>query len=330
MNYEILIIGAGISGVLAAKHLTDAGYHVAVLEKSRGTGGRMATRRQGDLRFDHGAQFITVRRPEFREVMDTLREAGKVSTWCQGFGELGNEAKPDGHPRYCGSEGMSRIVRHLADGLQIHFSTRAQKITSQGSHWKVTTDDDREFTSQALLLSSPLPQTLELLKADPVGEELQRKIGHIEYDRCFALLLEIEPGFQLPEPGGFSVSTSPIEWIANNNAKGINPNQKTMAITVHSTPKFAETHWEQPLDNAKAALTEATRQLLPAAQIIQASVHRWGFSKPRQVYPERYLGIPGTAPLALCGDAFGGPKVEGAALSGLAAAAWLKAIYQPS
>ena len=56
MNKTTVIVGAGIAGLLAARRLRTAGCDVLVLEKSRGFGGRMATKRVGAAVFDQGAQ----------------------------------------------------------------------------------------------------------------------------------------------------------------------------------------------------------------------------------------------------------------------------------
>ena len=53
---RLVVVGAGLAGLTAAQALTDA-FDVIVLDKGRGFGGRMATRRIGDATFDHGAQF---------------------------------------------------------------------------------------------------------------------------------------------------------------------------------------------------------------------------------------------------------------------------------
>ena len=41
-EYDIVVVGAGIAGLMASRCLTEAGYRVIVLEKARGVGGRMA------------------------------------------------------------------------------------------------------------------------------------------------------------------------------------------------------------------------------------------------------------------------------------------------
>ena len=43
-----IVIGAGIAGLLAARQLAEAGRDVTVLDKGRGVGGRLATRRIGE------------------------------------------------------------------------------------------------------------------------------------------------------------------------------------------------------------------------------------------------------------------------------------------
>ena len=67
-SFDALVVGAGVAGLLAATELAAAGCRVIVLEKSRGIGGRMATRRLGGAVCDHGAQFFTVRTEEFGAV----------------------------------------------------------------------------------------------------------------------------------------------------------------------------------------------------------------------------------------------------------------------
>jgi predicted NAD/FAD-dependent oxidoreductase len=49
-------------------------------------------------------------------------------------------------------------------------------------------------------------------------------------------------------------------------------------------------------------------------------VHRWRYSQPVVTYSEPCLLIADAAPLVLAGDAFDQPRVEGAFLSGCAAA----------
>ena len=62
---DVLVIGAGMAGLIAAAELQRAGRRVLVLDKGRGVGGRLASRRIGEASFDHGAQFITARTPRF-------------------------------------------------------------------------------------------------------------------------------------------------------------------------------------------------------------------------------------------------------------------------
>jgi renalase len=78
---KIAIIGAGMAGLSAATHLVENGHSVTVFEKSRGIGGRMSTRREGDFEFDHGAQYFTVRNDQFFSAIMEWEKMGIASLW---------------------------------------------------------------------------------------------------------------------------------------------------------------------------------------------------------------------------------------------------------
>ena len=78
---RVAIVGAGMSGLTAGSSLREAGFDVQIFEKSRGCGGRMATRRSSGLEFDHGAQYFTVRHPAFQEAVSDWVGDGVASLW---------------------------------------------------------------------------------------------------------------------------------------------------------------------------------------------------------------------------------------------------------
>ncbi len=98
---RVVVVGAGLSGLLAARTVAERGHTVIVLDKGVGPGGRLATRRIGAATLDHGAQFFTVRTDEFAALVHGWRSAAVVREWCRGFGA------EDGYPRYAVRGGMN-------------------------------------------------------------------------------------------------------------------------------------------------------------------------------------------------------------------------------
>jgi hypothetical protein len=67
---DVVVVGAGLAGLCAARHLTAAGREVVVVEASDGVGGRVRTDRVDGLQFDRGLQVFTSSYPEARRMLD--------------------------------------------------------------------------------------------------------------------------------------------------------------------------------------------------------------------------------------------------------------------
>lgn len=317
-----VIVGAGVSGLLAARSLEDAGWETVVLDKGRGVGGRMATRRVADGIFDHGAQFFTARSEEFKKLVAEWEESGAAVEWSRGFADADGEREPDGHPRYRGTSGMTSIPKHLADGLDVRLGEKAVHVLRSGSGWEVRCESGLSERGDALLLTAPVPQSLALV-GGLVPTYKREDLRRISYDPCVALMVLLEDAADIPEPGGMQIKGEPLNWISDNERKGVS---EAPSLTIHAGPKWSREHFGDPDEETTAALLDAAGEALGrnvASHAIATSLARWRYSWVTRNHSERFFVGAEHPPLVFAGDAFGEPKVEGASLSGLAAAEWL-------
>ena len=309
---DVLIIGAGISGLLCATELQRQGYSVCLLDKGRGVGGRMTTRRMQGARLDHGAQFFTARDSRFQAYIDEWMDAGIVREW---FRHLPGESEGPGHPRYCGVGGMNAVPKFLARNLDVHCTERVNCLVRNIDHWVAQTESGDSFRADQLIVTTPLPQSLLLLETaglDWANGDLKR-LREIRYEKGLAALVILDGPSNLPEPGGMKLSDSHLSWIADNRMKGISPD--VTALTLHATGAFAEEHWNSP-DSVRGPRMIGAAELWLGSRVVDYTCHRWGFTLPRNPWLKRYFHKE-CLNLVLAGDAFGGPRVEGAALSGI-------------
>lgn len=306
---RIIIVGAGLSGLMAAQSLATNGHDVTVFDKGRGVGGRLATRRIGEATLDHGAQFFTVRSDEFATHVNTWLEEGIVHEWCRGFDS------DDGHPRYVGTKGMSGIAKFLAKDLDVRTNELVFSLERTTTGYNVITDDGIGHACDKVLLTAPIPQSFSLLFG--AGIEMPAELRSIDYDRTLGLLAVLDSHLHnVPSPGGMQFPDDVFSFIGDNGAKGIS---SAHALTFHANPAWSQEHFDLELEEIHSLLLAAAHPWFGAAQVLESQPKKWRFATPQGAWPEA-CWVDDTQTLAMAGDAFAGPKMEGAALSGLAAA----------
>jgi renalase len=317
-----VVVGAGISGLLAAKTLNENGWTVTVLDKSRVVGGRMATRRVGRGNFDHGAQFFTVRGERFAGLVEDWLGAGVAAEWTCGFADSEGRPNEDGYPRYRGDEGMISIPNYISRGLDVRTGEMVVRVDDIEDGWEIVCESGSRVAGDALVLTAPVPQALDLASSGSYSlpDGARRHLEALSYDPCLALMVLLDDSTGVPEPGGMQIKGEPLDWISDNRRKGIS---EAPAVTVHAGPEWSRSHFEDDeMEITESMISRAGdhlgTDLTPA--VVETSLARWRYSWVTNPHPDPCLVASDDPLLLFCGDAFGQPKVEGAALSGLAAA----------
>ena len=322
---DALIIGAGIAGLTAARTLRAAEQTVLVLEKSRGLGGRAATRRWDGLAVDHGAQFFTARSTDFTEQVDDWLRREVCFEWARGLHratESGpQQAEGDHFPRYACREGMAALGRDLSgpDPSFVQRETKAIKIQCRDANWEVSTEDGRIFLPGALVVTPPPPQSAALLES--VAPEAASILLGLPMAPCLALVARY-PRREFTWRGIQAPNDPVISWIGHDTSKRPELHPDTTVVVIHASAEFSA-------KNVEAGEELIVRQLLESAgRIAQADLsapqswilQRWRYALGPKADGDLARIFPGPPPLVLAGDAIAGGKIEGAWLSGRAAA----------
>ena len=323
---RLAIIGAGIAGLTLA---TLLGGHadVVVIDKSRGVGGRMASRRVGEASFDHGAQFFTARSKAFQRFLQPWIERGTVKAWAPRVLTLEAGSKPYRRdwfePHYVGVPAMTALPKALAAGLNLSLQAEVTKVEREAEAWWLTfADSSRAGPFDWVVATAPAPQILNWFPSVFNGLEA---LQHVRYAPCFALML----GFaELPELrfDAARVKSSPLDWIVRGSGKHVQTSQATLLL--HSTRAWASEQLEADSDNIVAvlrqALDSAIGMSLPPPEF--SLLHRWRYASAVQTAPSEFE-VDVTNSLAACGDwsVFsdadnGGARVESSFLSASALA----------
>jgi predicted NAD/FAD-dependent oxidoreductase len=329
----VAVVGAGMAGAACAATLAQAGIGVALLDKGRGPGGRMATRRvtfpdAAQIQVDHGAQYFTARAPAFRSALAGWMRAGAAAEWPARIGTLSAghfNTAISAETRYVGQPRMSALAAHIA-GPAARYGIRVAALERSRDGWRLLDEDGNAAAiARVVALAVPAPQAAELLGAAP---RLREAVGNVETAPCWAIMLGFPHTLPVPFDGAF-VADSALRWVARDSSK---PGRAPLpeAWVGHATPEWSAGFLEESPDAVAAALEPAFHAALGVrAAPFYVAAHRWRYALTTKALGEPCLWDEATG-LGACGDWCLGPRIEAGWTSGALLGARILARLRPS
>ncbi len=236
---KIAIVGAGLTGITIAQTLNKF-FTVTVFEKSRGVGGRMATRYCDGFEFDHGAQYFTAKSELFNEFIKPLIHCEIITRWNARFVELNSKEILNTKfwgvslPHYVGKPSMNRMCQYLANDLNVHLNTKIKTIKLDNG-WRLYDEEDNDLgIYDWLIVTAPAEQSLQLM---PISFKYIQNLRTIKMQSCYSLMLGFEINPQINFDAAL-VRNSDISWVSVNSSKPGRPDKPTLLI--NSTNDWAE------------------------------------------------------------------------------------------
>jgi renalase len=297
---KTVIIGAGMAGLSAARILSTKGHEVVVLDKGRGVGGRMSTRTINDAKADHGAQYFSVKSPEFQALISELQAEQIVGEWT---------IPQRANVRYIGGKGMNTIPKRLAQNLNVLVNEKVVLISEN----EVKTESGNTYSFDNLIVTIPIPQLIDLLNQSQIkiSNQDQSVFESIHYEPCIAVMAVLNQPTDILG-GGIILENQPVAWVADNFQKGITQNP---TATIHASAEYSTKHFDNDLQLVAKEMLASVNQYIKPDDIQSFQVHRWKFSNATKRYDKPFYQVENQN-IYLGGDGFGIGNVEGTFLSG--------------
>jgi predicted NAD/FAD-dependent oxidoreductase len=327
---QVIVIGAGIAGLQCARELTRRGIRTTVLERSRGVGGRCATRRILDGQpVDHGVPFVHGTSAAFFAALDALESDGRLESWPKRIRGPRLACQPDafrpGRFRAAHERGVNQFPKMLAQGLDVRLEKKVEGLAESGSEIALSTSGGDELHAPVVVVATHPPVAWPLMseccEGWPGTFDDEWAVQNVEVVPALCVLAAYpmdspEPPFDIWYP----VESPLLHTISHDSAKRSGPGHRVLVL--QARPGFSREWLEAPPEEWVAELLREAADLLGTwAGTPEWHVgHRW---RAARVRPEDTHGrapwfeSPRGARIGVIGDAWshrGG--VEGAFESG--------------
>ena len=293
MTFDVIIVGAGLSGTFMSSLLREKKKNVLVLEKSSGIGGRLSTKPIGSQIVDYGCQYIKPKTAISVHLASKLENLGLLS-----------EITLDANKRvFIAPFGMNKIPQYFSRNTKVLSNTLVNSISYKKTGWEVFTDVG-SFSSLSVVLTMPIAQVETLLRNSAVENFILPKVDYLDFHTCTFTsdkhsMVDV-----------FSKNES-FPWICNNSKKGLRNTVDAFTANVNKdiTQSLKNLSPEQKLKIVKGLLNNSGFE-----NIKGLNVHYWRYAfADKQDNPDYFFDK--STGLGVCGDSFSVGKVDGAVKS---------------
>lgn len=308
---RVVVVGAGLAGLVAARALHEEGHDVTVCEKGRGLGGRLAARQVGGTVVDPGLPILDA--PAGGVLARLVHDLGVTDSI-----EVGDGPGTGG---LAWAAGMTRLPMALADGLHVVTGTRIAALRPWGHGFEVVPDQGTTLDGfDAVIVAAPGAEAADLLDSSPGGGIRAADLRAVGYDAAVMVLL----GVATPSPDWFMQrpASGGIAYVTNEAAKGRPAVDGVTPFVVCLRPDASERLFDAPDARVLAEVLPEVVRMIGARAKAPAWSHvtRWRYGTVRGRLDTALANPEGTR-IVLAGDAVAaGPTLEDVAASGLVAA----------
>ncbi len=274
----VAIIGAGLAGLTAAKKLIASECDVTIFDKSRGVGGRIATRRaDAGLVFHHGLAYLRGASIEFTEQLKQWCEQGVLRQWTGQIVRLPLNGKPipvqTAFTRYVSYPNATSLPKYLSAGLNLKLGVSIHRLERVGTTWRlIDADQNLHGTFDQLVIAVPPQQTTTLLGAD---HPACRQIASVQMKPVWALMVGLEKPsgltFDAARPEG-----SPLVWMMRTISRSEDTN--TECWSFHVDTEWSRHNLERTPDEIIALLRPEIERVLGTSNLLHVAAHRWRYA----------------------------------------------------
>lgn len=327
---QVIVIGAGIAGLTCARELTRRHIPTVVLERSRGVGGRCATRRiLGDQPVDHGAPFLHGMTATFFAALEALEAPGRIESWPNRVRGPRLSCQPDAFRsnrfRVAHESGVNAFPKLLARDLDVRREHEVERIVDEGAGLIVRTTGGAELRAPVVVVATHAPVAWRLVSscADgwPGAPAALDAMAEVDTIPTLCVIAAYGPGpDDLPFDIWYPVESPLLHTISHDSTK--RPDAAHRVLVLHARPGFSAEWLMAPEEAWVPEMLREAADLLGgwAAKPTWQVAHRWRAGRVRAADTHGrapWFESPRGARIGVIGDAWshrGG--LEGAYESG--------------